>query len=175
MISKGYTLWLMPKGVKYKRFSNLIKKLAQQYAAPVFQPHITLLGELMNPQGEFRKEESEIKKLVEKLVSDQKSFPVTLRQIDYQDFHFRALFIKVAITEPLQELHNKAKEIFKMDVPPYMPHISLLYGNYPNELKEKIITEIGRDQTVQFEVSSVYLIRGGEVQDWKIIKEFTFS
>lgn len=168
MISKGYTLWLMPKGEHYNRFADLIKRLAHQHGGPVFEPHVTLLGDV---------ELSELETIerTQQLAQGQKPFPITLRQIDYQDYHFRALFVRAEITKSLLSLHNRAKEIFGMqDIPPYMPHLSLLYGNYPNELKEKIISEIGREQTAQFEVSIVYLIKGGEVKDWQIIKEFPF-
>lgn len=169
MISKGYNLWLMPKGEVYKKFADLIKKLGGEYGGPMFEPHVTLLGDIELP-------ETEMIKRTEQLVKDQKPFPITLRQVDYQEYHFRALFVRAVITKPLLALHERAKKLFGMqDIPPYMPHLSLLYGNYPNGLKEKIISEIGRDQTAQFEVSSMHLIKGGEVEDWRIIKEFPFQ
>ena len=64
MKSKGHTLWLMPTGESYKRFSNLIKKLAKQYNAPVFEPHITLLGDFKQPLDECIK-------LIQQVVSGQ--------------------------------------------------------------------------------------------------------
>lgn len=168
MKSKGYTLWLMPKGASYDKFANLIKKFAKENIGPVFEPHVTLLGEIM-----FLEEEAVNR--TQQLVLDQKQFQVTLQNIDYEDFYFRTLFIRAEITEPLLTLHNRAKEIFGIEnIPWYMPHISLLYGTFPNDLKEKIIAEIGRDQTTAFDISSVHLIRGGEVKDWEIIKEFPF-
>ena len=166
MVSEGYTLWLMPGGEEYKRFSNLIKKLAQEYDAPPFQPHVTLLGE-------FPQSEEEALRLTQTLVSGQKPFPITLRQIDYQEYHFRALFVKADKTDPLVNLHERAKKLFGMEhIPPYMPHLSLLYGNFPVELKEKIIQEISRNQEATFEARSVYFIKGGEVREWKTVKEF---
>lgn len=62
-----------------------------------------------------------------------------------------------------------------MNIPSYMPHLSLLYGNYPVEVKEEIIKQIGRDQTTQFDISSIHLIKGGKVEEWRIIKEFPFQ
>lgn len=168
MIEKGFSLWLMPKEEHYERFTELIKRLAKQYGGPTFLPHVTLLGE-------FPQSEEETIKLTERLVTGQKPFPITLRQIDYQDFHFRALFIKADLTKPLVNLHEKAKKLFGMeDIPSYMPHLSLLYGNYPIEVKEKIIMAVGRDQASQFDISSVSLVKGGEVKNWRIIKEFPF-
>lgn len=168
MESKGYTLWLMPKGEHYNRFADLIKRLARQYGGPLFQPHVTLLGE-------FPQSEEHAIKLTQELVTGQKPFPITLSQIDYQEYHFRALFVKADLTEPLLRLHERTKKLFGMGyIPPYMPHLSLLYGNYPVEVKEKIIAEIGKEQPARFDVRGVYLIKGGEVENWKIVKQFPF-
>lgn len=168
MISKGYTLWLMPKGTVYERFFGLIKKLALENNGPVFEPHVTLLGEFTNSLEEAIKGAKE-------LVKDQNPFTINLEEIDYQDFYFRTLFVKAQITQPLLALHEHAKALFNMrSIPPYMPHLSLLYGTYPNELKEKIITQIGKGQSAQIEVKSVFLVKGGEIKDWEIVEEFPF-
>lgn len=165
MKSKGHTLWLIPTGKAYEKFSNLIKKLAKEYNAPVFEPHITLLGDFMQP-------EEECIELTKQLVSGQNPFIITMDEIDYEDFYFRTLFVRAEKSGTLLNLHNRSKEIFEMNIPPYMPHLSLLYGTFPVETKEKIIKEIGRDQSAQFEISSVHLIKGGEVEDWQIVGEF---
>ncbi len=169
MQSKGHTLWLIPTGDSFERLSNLIEKLAKQCGAPVFKPHVTLLGEIIQP-GE------ECIKLTKQLVSDQTPFTIEMEQIDYQDFYFRTLFVKAKKTSPLLALHARAKEVFQMnDILPYMPHLSILYGTFPQTLKAAIIKEIGKDQSCQFEINSVHLIKGGEVEDWCIIGEFPFK
>lgn len=168
MVSKGYTLWLMPKGEVYNNFFNLIKKLAREYQGPLFVPHVTLLGEI-----ELSKEE--IIKRTKILVQNQKSFPIVLKQIAYEEFFFRALIVLAQISEPLQKLHERAKKIFEMNIPAYMPHLSILYGEYTLETKKKIISEIGKNQEAAFEIDRVFLIKGGEVKNWKIIEAFTFS
>lgn len=159
----------MPTGEEYNRFANLIKKLAKEYNGPIFQPHVTLLGGIMLP-------EAEIIKRIKQLVLGQKPFIVNLEEIDYQDFYFRTLFVKAKKTNPLLSLHNRSKNTFKMwDVLSYMPHLSLLYGNFPKEVKERIIKDIGRNQSSRFEISSMHLIKGGEVDDWHIAGEFPFQ
>jgi len=155
----------MPTGESYKRFSNLIKKLAKQYNAPVFEPHITLLGDFKQPLDECIK-------LIQQVVSGQKSFAISMGEIDYEDVFFRTLFVRADKTEPLLNLHNRAKKIFKMGIPPYMPHLSLLYGTFPIKTKKEIIKEIGKHQSIEFEINSVHLIKGGEVEKWQILGEF---
>lgn len=158
----------MPTGKAYEKFSGLIKKLAAEYNAPVFEPHVTLLGDVPQP-------EEVCVSLTKQLVSGQKPFTITMGDIDYEDFYFRTLFVKSLKTEPLLTLHNKAKEIFKMDIPPFMPHLSLLYGTFPVATKEKIIKEIGRNQPARFLIDRVYLIKGGKLADWQITAQFPFT
>lgn len=165
MRSQGYTLWLMPGGREYTRFADLIRKLAKENKAPVFQPHVTLLGEILL-------EETEAIDKTRQLVLNQKPFIIFLQQIDYEDYYFRSLFIRTKMTDPLLLLHNRAKELFQIQIPPYMPHLSLLYGNFPQEIKDQIIKEIGKDQSDQFKINSIHLVKGGGVKDWKIIEEF---
>ena len=167
MKAKGHSLWLMPSGEELDRFSKLVEKLAQEHSAPVFQPHVTLLGEIL--EGE-----EEIIKKVQELAAEHQPFPVTLGAVDYQDYYFRTLFVRANETQPLLDLHNNSRELFDMqNIPPYMPHLSLLYGNYPQAIKDKIIQGIGRDFTTQFEVTSVHLFKtDGEANTWYRVNEF---
>ncbi len=166
--SNGYALLLMPKGETSKKYHELIKKLAKENNGPVFEPHITLLGDIELSEEDVIKE-------AEELVLDQKPFQINLGEIGYEDYLFRAFFVKAVISPHLQNLHNRAKQIFNMEVPPYMAHLSLLYGNYPDSVKEIIIKNIGRDQSSTFEINSVFVQKAGFIKDWKVIKEFPFS
>ncbi len=168
MKSKGYTLWLVPTGLAFEKYNKLIQKLAKEYNAPVFEPHVTLIGEFMDP----------VENAVEKtkhLVTGEKPFIIKMNEISFQDFYWRTLFVYAEKSQPLLALHEKAKQIFNMDLPPYMPHLSLLYGMFPQEVKDKIIESIGKDQSAEFKIEKVTLVKGGKVEDWKIIAEFLLS
>ncbi len=55
----------------------------------------------------------------------------------------------------------------------YMPHLSLLYGNFPQEIKEEIMAEVG-DIGMSFVVKEIGLFSTeGEVKDWYRIKNFS--
>ena len=169
MQGKGHSLWFMPTGEAYHKLSGLIKTLAEDYHSPVFEPHVTLLGEV-------RQSEDEILRRAAQLASGQQPFPIILRTVEFQDFYFRALFVRAESRDPLQTFYNRAKEIFAMpDLPEYMPHVSLMYGNFPPPVKEHIIKAIGRDHTTEFTVSSVHVFNtDGEAHTWSRVKELPF-
>lgn len=168
MKAKGYSLWVMPTGEAYDTFSILIKRLAQEYDAPVFDPHVTVLGEATQP-------EAEIIKRAEQLAQGHTPFQLHLHTIDYQDAYFRALFVRVQESEPLLALHQRAQELFQMPaLPGYMPHLSLLYGHFPQAVKETIIATIGQDLAARFTVRSLHVVKTeGDVKHWSRIKEVT--
>lgn len=168
MKSKGHTLWLVPTGNAYSKYSSLIKKIAKEYNAPVFTPHVTLIGEFLNSA------EDAIEK-TKQLVAGQKPFTIQVNQIGYQDYFWRTLFVYATKSPELQALHEKAKKIFNMELPPFMPHLSLLYGIFPQVVKDKIITEIGSGQSAEFEIEKVTLVKGGEIKDWQTIAEFPLA
>lgn len=166
MKSNGYSLWIIPTGEANIKFKDLVKKLAEENQAPVFQPHVTLLGD-------FLYSEEESIERTKQLVSNQEPFTIEMEQIDYEDYFFRTLFVRAKKTKELLDLNTRAIETFQLNSTiPYMPHLSLLYGMFPIDTKEKIIKEIERDQSIKFEVNSVHLIKGGEIEDWRIVGEF---
>lgn len=106
----------------------------------------------------------------------QKAFLANLTTIDHQDLFFRALFVKVRKTRPLLKLHDRAKKIFEIqNIPPYFPHLSLMYGNFSQETKDKIIDEIGTNFTTQFKITSIHLFKTEDgVNSWYKVREFLF-
>lgn len=170
MKTSGYTVNILPTGTEFIKFDNIIKKLADEYKTFIFDPHITLLG-----QASDNKESA--LELMGSLTSNQKPFTVTLNKVDFQDYFFRALFVLAEKTEPLLSLHEKAKRFFgKPGNDEYIPHLSLLYAEFPTEIKEKIIKEIGTEQPSSFVVSSIWLYKTeGESNEWYPVKEFPFK
>lgn len=163
-----YSLWFIPVGEIYTKLAILIKDLSKKYSGPVFEPHITLLPDIVLS-------EEEIVEKTSKLVSNKNPFSVEVDNIDYQDAYFKNLFIKVKLNDDLVNLYNEAKQIFRLDNDkPYMPHISILYGNHSKKTKEEIIKKISLKFNQKFLVKSIVISTSGEVSEWKKVKEFKF-
>ncbi len=162
----GYSLWFLPPPHSVESYSEIIKKLATKYTAPVFQPHITLVGTIP-----LKKEE--IIERMGHLTSRFAPFPLTMTEISYKDSYFESLYILVRPSEKLIEVNVTARTVMGMEKAPYMPHISLLYGSYPVSIKERIIADLGREQLNHFTVDSLHLIQSsGDESTWKSIQSF---
>lgn len=162
-----YSIWLMPTGNIYYKFARIITQLSKEYSSPSFEPHVTLLTRILA---------SEEKMLIktEKLASSLKPLEVQLTTLEYLDYYFRALFVKVVKTSQILKAYRKAIKLFGIKNPEeYMPHLSLLYGDFPESVKRKIIKKIGTNFKSEFEAQSLHLVRADyKAIVWHPIKEF---
>jgi 2'-5' RNA ligase len=159
--TQEYSLWLMPSGEIYERLNSLISQLSRKYKTPVFEPHLTLLGGVLGS-------EADILSKTNQLTSVLQPYRIELSQVEYLAEYFRCLFIKAKETDEVMNANLEARKIFdRQNDTEYMPHLSLMYGDFPPRIKEEIIEEIGKEISVSFDVSLVHLFSTtGEPKDW---------
>ena len=151
-----YSLWLTPTGKLGKRLAETIARLAEEHAAPQFEPHVALLGNLMGA-------EEEVIAQAARLASRLQPYTIQLTSLATSAEFFRCLFVQVKPIEAVMAAHQQARELFhRQGDPPYLPHLSLLYGRYPDHVKEDIITELGDRLQGEFTADSLHLYATGE-------------
>ena len=167
---KFFSLWLMPTGDAYHALANLIFDLSKEYSSPRFAPHVTLLGELHGSEEEIRSRTS-------RLSANLKPYAIDLTRIEYLDEYSRSLFIRVEETEQVMQTNLRARSIFdRQRGPKYMPHLSILYGNFASTTKDEVIEKIGREFRLSFEVKSLHLVETStRPENWFTAKEFPFE
>lgn len=165
-----FALWLIPGKDVYKRLKEVIDRLGSEYSSPVFEPHLTLLGGLMEGE-EFLAEKGSI------LGRDLKPFVIQLGGTDFRDEYSRCLFVKAMRTEELMRAEETARRVFgQSSVRPFEPHISLMYGDVTEKTRENLAAEIGDSLKMDFRVNSVNLVStSGEPEDWYSAREILFS
>jgi 2'-5' RNA ligase len=169
MTAEKYALWIMPPEGIYRRLKDLIARLGAGYSSPVFEPHITLIGGLKGP------EERLLSKAVE-LASLLHPFTIDLGHVEYRDEYYRSLFITVGISKELLEAHSSAGRLFERQAGnDFMPHLSLMYGDFDETTKEEVVRQTGRDFNLSFQVESLFLFStAGIPEEWRNIREIRF-
>lgn len=159
--STGFSLWLQPTGQAYGRLARIIAQLSTQYRAPAFEPHVTLLGGLTDDADAVIAKTAQLSKLLKPNV-------IKLTTLDYFDEYFRCLFAKAEKSSWLIDANLQARKLFhREDASEFMPHLSLLYGDFPLAIKQRIIIEIGSQFDFSFPVASVQLwSTAGEPKEW---------
>lgn len=108
---KGYSLWLVPEGKELEELNNLVDELAKKFNAPLFIPHVTILG------GIDLKEEDVIAK-TRQIAINQEAFDIELNEIKYEGAWNRALFIRGKDSPELTNLFKNSHAIFQAGNPP---------------------------------------------------------
>jgi 2'-5' RNA ligase len=157
----------MPTGDVCDRLSEILHRLSVRYGAPEFPPHVTLLGGCVGPRRELIRRSARV-------AAALRPFVIHLGKIDCFDEYFRCLFVRAAITEPLRKAYQVARQGLGHErQSDYMPHLSLLYGNFPQGLKEEVIADMGSRIDVQFKVRNLHLYRThGEPRYWRRVASF---
>ena len=107
--------------------------------------------------------EQELMSQTARLASRLQPYTIQLISLSTSAEHFRCLFIQVKPIEAVMAAHQHARELFhRQDDPPYLPHLSLLYGRYPDHIKEEIITESGDWLQGELTADSFHLYATGE-------------
>ncbi|MDH4361016.1 MAG: 2'-5' RNA ligase family protein [Nitrospirota bacterium] len=156
-----YHLWLKPSGKVYDILAKTIAELSKAYQAPFFEPHVTLLSSLPGTEEEITGRSSQ-------LGTSLRPFDIQLTEPAYGDQYFQCVFLKVQETQAILNAHEQAKKLFAKGTSPYMPHLSLLYGHYSIERKDKIAATLPEILRLSFLVDTVDLIRAGseDPKDW---------
>ncbi len=165
-----YHLWLKPSGKAYDILVHTITALSREYHGPFFGPHITLLGNLPGTEEEISLRSSQ-------LGTSLQPFDIQLTAPAYQDQYFQCLFLKAQETPALINAHEVACSRLLKAHHPYMPHLSLLYGHYPKELKKKIIAALPQNLLLSFTVDTFDLIqaKSENPKDWCTLLSFPFG
>jgi len=130
-----YTIWLIPSEPVYGQLKTIIDKLSREYNSPTFQPHLTILEHIeMDP--------SEIKQKLETLNKNLIGLELSLGPVSFSTTSARCVFVRVNSTAKLMQLNLDAKKLFGFENDVFMPHISLMYGDYDMETREKATNKI---------------------------------
>lgn len=164
-MKKLYTIWILPPPSLKKDLQEIIVKLAKKFKSPIFEPHMTLLGDIEID------EESMIEK-AKTLASKTQPFSLELGEISFSTTYFQSVFVRVKSTAKLMEANLIAKGIFGKENNVFMPHMSLLYGDQEMELREIISQEIKLPINIKFKVEKIVVVPSTKnPKDWKHLAE----
>lgn len=160
----GFSLWIVPEGDVRRRLADLIESLARRLGGPVFAPHVTLLAGVPGP-------ERDVVARVENVLRAATAFPLRFRGPETGDTFFRALYLRVEPSPELLALHQAARDAFaRRHDPPYVPHLSLVYGAPP---PLTVVEEVRPTAPEGFEARTLDVqSTEGAVEAWRLVRRF---
>lgn len=168
MKAHGYSLWLLPPLDMRQQLVTVIDRLSVVYGAPKFEPHITLLGSLQGVE----------ENVIERAAALFKTLPtlqITLKNLSCSPLWKKCLFIDVAPTEELTSAYRRAQECFEQPRQrSYDPHISLIYGTYPSDVRKQMMHGLGGWFGTHFWVNFAAIVATeGAPEQWQMVKTFS--
>lgn len=151
----------MPDQEVYTKLQRLINQLSKPYGTPVFEPHVTLCGNLKEPAPEI------IAKTTQ-LAARLTPYDIKLSGIDYRNEYYRCLFFSVITTKDVMSAFDTAKKVYGLRPgETYMPHLSIMYGNVKKRIKMSIKGTLGDNITASFAVKTLHVfLTTGSPRNW---------
>ena len=165
-MSASLSLWLLARDDQQRRLARLVRELAPQHDGHVFEPHLTIQGDLVSNEPDARA-------LLHELA---RSTPVqrwTVRAVESTEHYFRSLYLRLDAGPAFDAMRRRCAERSGSDagLSPYA-HVSLAYGPTRGDapaLRERL----GREhdgQTIEFD--RLVLARSGQavaIADWGVL------
>lgn len=130
-----YSLWLLPEETINQKYQKIISDIASSYHRQEFKPHITLIKNL-------ELKEEEVLYFTNELIKWLKPTKTKLIEFGFSDRKYRSLYITVLKTQELLKAHDKANKIFEHKEEPFIPHLSIVYGELLLDDKLNIIKNL---------------------------------
>lgn len=134
-----YSIWIISPKPVYTHLKDIIDQLSKKYNGPVFEPHMTLLGNIESDLPE-------IEKKVKELASSITNLKLSLGPVSFSTTYFQSVFVRVNSIAQLMQLNLEAKRLFCRENDVFMPHMSLLYGNHDMAIREEAASKIKLSQ-----------------------------
>jgi 2'-5' RNA ligase len=156
--------WLVPAaGPERTTLAEVIGRLAEKHGGPVFAPHITITPTIDSDPDEATS-------ALEQITARIAPFDVSLDAVGHEPAYYRALYLRAVPCPQLTELNQAARQAWELDpAVPYVPHLSLLYSDIPDERKDPIIAEIGLrlPAAVHIDAAELWAVGEAGVLGWR--------
>ncbi|WP_114287608.1 2'-5' RNA ligase family protein [Candidatus Halocynthiibacter alkanivorans] len=167
-----YSLWLTFSAADQKRLQQAVSCLAQATGAPVFAPHITLVGEIDRPL-------EDISRACEEICASLGAGGVTITSLGRGDSYFMALYLNATLPAVLQHARSELAERLLDDSNRIDPaHISLAYGG--DALATLALADTVSQEFIggPLQAERIEIVRSSRdipVKDWRRVASFDLS
>eukprot|EP00980_Cylindrotheca_fusiformis_P004741 scaffold1008_cov124-Cylindrotheca_fusiformis.AAC.9 len=165
----GISLWMCPTGEANDAYTKIIQETANEYGTyGDFIPHITLVAALLSDNVVER---------VRELAKHIPPYEFEVDELSSRDAYFQSVYMKMKPTPDVVKANGIARKFFeeRQSDPPYMPHMSLIYGDLTEKQKKaampKIAAKVKDIPTRKLHVDSIQVwSTQGQVEDWYVIE-----
>lgn len=169
----AHSVWLLPESQAAEQFSSEIARIAAVSEGTVFQPHVTLLGDLTGPVAQTEN-------LCRSTVGDMPPIRATVTGVATLPNFFMSLFLDLELDPDLNEVRAQIAHAAALEpATVFRPHLSLAYGldQEAAQSQKSILTDRWPNGT-DFLINRVAIVNSAKhvpISDWKILSSFALA
>ncbi len=157
-MNERISFWLIPAEPDKTYFAQIISKLAHRFAAPLFEPHMTLYSGPA-PVGD-----------VETMLAviARECDPITLHAtgVSHSPEFTKTVFLQFATNDRLRKISEQFRQRCSPDSPYTLnPHLSLIYATLDAGTREGLAQEFTYPKTIRF--NQIKAVATGSVNRFK--------
>ncbi|TVU20586.1 hypothetical protein EJB05_36800, partial [Eragrostis curvula] len=167
-----YSVWALPPEPVRGRLRSIMEGLRAAHGGPAFEPHATVVGAI-------RLRRSQAIEMLRAAGAGVSPYTARVTGVARGDFFYQCVYLLLEPTPEVVGASDHCSGHFGYQRPtPYMPHVSLLYGDLTDEEKEearKKVEELDKDICgLQFEISELALYRTDtedkSLDSWELVE-----
>jgi hypothetical protein len=135
-MATGFSLWLMPDVATAGAAAALVERLAPAHAGVLFEPHVTLLGDIFPPSVES------LEATASAIAAATPPIAVSFSRAATGGVYYRCVFALVGPIPPALAAANSAAQAACGHDEVFMPHMSLLYSDIPQDEREAVAAAV---------------------------------
>jgi len=174
-----FSLWIVPRDQTGERLQNFVNTLAEEYQAPHFVPHLSLVANIfIQSDADYQS----VKEQATKLAHAIKPFDIQFSGFGHTEEEFRCLFLKTKPSIELDAIYETTTHFFPHVAEEHfrdMPHMSVLYGLYDVDRKKQTINQYKTNTSLTqavFRVESFDLyLTNSPIEKWSLDTRFDLS
>ncbi|XP_077227972.1 cyclic phosphodiesterase-like [Tasmannia lanceolata] len=152
-----YSVWAVPPEPAKSRLKKLMENLRSEFGGPEFEPHVTIVGAIRLTQKDALLN-------LQSTCQALKPYTARINTVSRGGFFYQCVYLLLHPTPEVMEASTHSTQHFGYQSSnPYMPHLSLLYGDLTDDEKEKAEERakfLDQDLcNLSFEVSSLTLYK----------------
>lgn len=165
-----HSIWLMPDRPGKERFSATITSLSRELGSPLFEPHLTLLGDIeANPDV--------TKRVCSNLLDGFVPSNGMAVGAEGEESYFTSLFLAIKVPPKIVQLRKDLAAALRHGNPGiFRPHISLAYGPIANHVRKNLATELAKQyRDYEFGFSRISIVNASQaipLGEWREIYSF---
>lgn len=167
----AYSVWLLPNSNDQEKLRKTIEKLCSTYKAPLFLPHLTILGNT----GTSLERAISITKKTSRSLGPIKGTTLNIAESDY---FFKTVFVRFKKDKEILNIHKTFNKEFDKHVntntADFDPHLSLIYKEMSQNERLRIISELKIDKHVIFDKLAI-ATPSNKVMGWSDVDSWTIK